>query len=221
MKISKYVQLLKRKGHGRVVHIADSGNIVLSTHASLYKAYGLPDMRGEDQIMTVLDIEPKQREKIYISEDYAASIDDVYGMNLEDGMEETVKARKLQMVVFVNGRYAQVLEADDGELLFYDETLLMPLSDRMKESEYIELAVRETAKGVRYIVFMDGFEVLAAIMPMDIVSADYLKELKKFETKVYEQYLRQERRKLEQAEAAEENNDYDPETGEVFEEGEG
>lgn len=221
MKISKYVQLLKRKGHGRVVHIGNSGDIVLGTHASLYKAYGLPDMRGEDQIMTVLDIEPKQREKIYIVEDYATSIADIYGINLEDGMDGTVKARKLQTVAFVNGRYAQALETDDGELLFYDDGLIAPLSDRIKESEYIELAVRETAKGVRYIVLMDGFEVLAAIMPEDIVSMDYLKELKEFETKIYKQFLRQEQRKMEQAEKAEESKSSDTETDEAAEESEG
>lgn len=215
MKISKFVQIVKRRGRGIVIHL-EGGGIVLSTGTAIYKTPGLPDMHGEEQIRTVLDIEPKQMEKIYISEDYAQDISDIYGCDLSDGYDGTIGAKKLQTSVFVGGRFAQALEADDGELIFYDDALFEPLKDVEKESEYITLAVRKTPKGQRYVIFMDGFEVLAAVMPIDVVNEDYLKELKKFEEKVYRQLMRNKARKKEKEEA-EKQGEFDPETGEIYE----
>ncbi len=228
MKISKFVQLVKRRGYCCVVH-TNSGEILLSNGAALYKAPGLPDMRGEEQIRTVLDIEPGQARKIYIQEDTVSAFDDVFGMDLTDGMSDTASAKKIQSAAFVKGIYAQALEADDGELIFYNEDLLSPLSDRMKESEYIELAVRKTQKGQRFIVVLDGFEVLAGIMPVSVTSEEYLKELQKFEQKVYAQVVREKQRELDKAAKAEgqtelfgkeknesQEQDFDPETGEIF-----
>ncbi len=216
MKISKYVALAKRRGYIRVVHTDDG--ILLGNSAALYKAPELPDMRGEEQIRAVLDIEPGQAKKIFITEDYAESFDDVYGMDLTDGLDKrTTGAKKIQSAAFVKGIYAQALEVDDGELIFYDEAFLAPLSDRFKESEYISLAVRETTKGVKYIVVMDGFEVLAGIMPMAIVTEDYLKELKKFEDKVYAQLLREQRREQARKMETEDGRKIDPDTGEIYE----
>ena len=185
-------------------------------------------MRGEEQIRTVLDIEPGQARKIYIQEDTVSAFDDVFGMDLTDGMSDTTSAKKIQSAAFVKGIYAQALEADDGELIFYNEDLLSPLSDRMKESEYIELAVRKTQKGQRFIVVLDGFEVLAGIMPVSVTSEEYLKELQKFEQKVYAQVVREKQRELDKAAKAEgqtelfgkknesQEQDFDPETGEIF-----
>lgn len=218
MKISKFVQIVKRRGRGIVIHLEDGG-IVLSTGTAIYKAPGLPDMHGEEQIRTVLDIEPRQMEKIYIREDYAQDISDIFGCDLTDGYEGTIGAKKLQTIAFVGGRYAQALEADDGELIFYDDALFAPLIDREKESSYINLAIRETRKGQRYIVFMDGFEVLAAVMPMEVATEDYLKELQKFEAKVCAQIMKNNARKAaeENKESEEEQIGFDPETGEIYE----
>lgn len=59
MKLSKYAKLVKEGGYCSVVHAEDSG-IWLGTRAALFRATELPDMVGEEQVRTVLDI-PRRR----------------------------------------------------------------------------------------------------------------------------------------------------------------
>lgn len=217
MKISKFVGLAKRCGYLRVIH-TDKDEIMLSNGEAFYKANGLPSVWLEEQIIAMLDIEPMQARKIHIKIDQVKSFANVYGLDLTDGFIGTTDARKLRTSACVNGVLAQAVEAVDGELIFYDEKLLAPLSDRIKESEYTKLAIRETIDGLKYIVFMDGIEVLAAILPKKIISKDYLEELKEFEGKAYQQYIRESRRELEKKEKEEMlRQQVDLETGEILE----
>lgn len=70
---------------------------------------------------------------------------------------------------------------DDGELIFYREAMLSPLAEQIKESDYIRYTVRKMESGQRYLVVHDGFEVLAAIMPVRIVTEKYLADLSEFQ----------------------------------------
>ena len=196
MKISKYVKLAKRCGHCIVINTETSGTL-LGIDTAFYRNEELPEMHGSDQIRAVLDIEPKQAKKIVFMERAAEGIDDVYGWDLSDGFDKTLQAQILQVPVSFKGSYLKALEAEDGELLFYDEDLLSPMNDRIKASDYINLAVRQTEKGQRYIVLMDGFEVLAAILPMQVATEEYLKALYAFANKVKQQNERQRERDMQ------------------------
>lgn len=58
MKLSKYEKLVKEGGYCSVVHAEGSG-IWLGTRAAMFRATELPDMVGEEQVRTVLDIPEK------------------------------------------------------------------------------------------------------------------------------------------------------------------
>lgn len=54
--------------------------------------------------------------------------------------------------------------------------------------------VRKYANGVRYVVIKNGFEVIAAVMPLNIVSQEYLEKLAEFEVHCTQQYAREKAR---------------------------
>lgn len=83
---------------------------------------------------------------------------------------------------------------DDGELIFYREAMLSPLAEQIKESDYIRYTVRKMESGQRYLVVHDGFEVLAAIMPVRIVTEKYLADLSEFQALCTEQFYRERAR---------------------------
>lgn len=80
----------------------------------------------------------------------------------------------------------------DGDLLFYDENYLSPLSDVMKNSEYMAMTVRRAANGQRYIAVKDGFHILAIIMPVQVLCEKFLADLQEFEALCTEQFFREQ-----------------------------
>ena len=81
----------------------------------------------------------------------------------------------------LSGLELKALVTDDGELLFYNWDYLGPLMDHIKESEYVQLAVRRKKDGDPYILVIDGFETIGAIMPVKLLTDEYMKKLKEFE----------------------------------------
>lgn len=132
MKLSKYVKLVKGGGYCMVAHVEDSG-IWLGTRSAIFRATELPDMVGEEQVRTVLDMPEKAWEKVHLAE-------------------------------------------------------------QIKESDYIRYTVRKMESGQRYLVVHDGFEVLAAIMPVRIVTEKYLADLSEFQALCTEQFYRERAR---------------------------
>ena len=63
-----------------------------------------------------------------------------------------------------------------------------------KNGDYITYTVRKTSAGQRYVVVHNGFDVLAAIMPMQIVTQEYLADLSEFQALCTEQYYREKDR---------------------------
>lgn len=97
MKLSKYAKLVKEGGYCSVIHAEDSG-IWLGTRAALFRATELPDMVGEEQVRTVLDIPEKAWEKVHLEEKWVDSVHDIFGLNLADfetGEQDTTKLKML------------------------------------------------------------------------------------------------------------------------------
>ena len=204
MKISKYVKLVKECGFCAVYHVGGSG-IWLGTRAGIYRATELPDMTGEDQIRTVLDVPEKAWNKIVLREEWFESVKDVLGLNLgsyADGEQET---EKLKMMAAPHGLWCSCCRRNDsGEMIFYQEGLLSPLADQIKDSDYIKLTARETAEGQPYLVVQDGFDIIGAIMPYRVLSEEYLADLSEFLTLCTEQFCRERERERSGAGTAEE-----------------
>lgn len=175
MKLSKYVKLVKGGGYCMVAHVEDSG-IWLGTRSAIFRATELPDMVGEEQVRTVLDMPEKAWEKVHFDERWEGTVKSIFGMNLSDYADGEQDTEKLKVMAAPDGLWCDCRRSmDDGELIFYREAMLSPLAEQIKESDYIRYTVRKMESGQRYLVVHDGFEVLAAIIPVRIVTEKYLK----------------------------------------------
>lgn len=200
MKLSRFARLVKAGGFLYLSHVGDSG-VWLGTRVGFYRATGLPDTVNADTILTILDFDSKAMEKITVNEQDFESVRDVFGMNLSDDPTPDIEVKKIPVAAVYNGIFATALMCDDGELVFYDEALLSPLADVLKESDYVHTVVRVDPAGRRYIVIRDGFDTIAGFMPMRIINKDYLGELQNFEALCVEQLMKDEARALHAAEA--------------------
>ncbi len=201
MKVGKYVRLIKKKGYGVWINSND-GEVYLATGASIYKAPGLPCVSGDSTIKAVLDIDQKAAEKILLKEEYASSVSDVIGYDLSDfGAAGESEAKRMKVAAVIDGAIYSALQYNGVEIIFYDQELLAPLSDKLNDkdgSAYISYAVREHKKtGHPYIVVKDGFQTLAAIMPVAVLSDDYISELQDFQLMCIDQLNRDKARALE------------------------
>lgn len=203
MKISKFVQLVKNTKQCIVIHTPSE--VYLSAGNGIYKASELPNITGTAQIAAVLDIEPKKVKKIRITEEQSKSREDVCGFDLSEGtIVGELEISKLTTAAAVDGQFYTAFRCKDNELIFFDEQLLAPMADKIKnEEEYLNYAVRTHKDGHRYIVVKDGFEVLCALPPVRVLSPAYIDQLRTF----YHMCEQQARREREPQEEGTEDNE--------------
>lgn len=193
MKLAKYAQIAKREGCCSLLNVAGDG-VWLATRSAVYRASDLPLIDSSEEMRAVLDLTEKDWKKIYYKTNECESLDNVLGMYLRYYDEQEAYAKKLQMQAVYKGRLATGLLCSDGELVFYDESMLGPVAKEIDDSEYVETAVRKYATGQRYIVVKNGLEVIAAVMPLNIVSQEYLEKLAEFEVYCTQQFAREKAR---------------------------
>ena len=205
MKLSKYANLVKNCGRCIVAHVGNSG-IWLGTGYALYCATELPEMESEEQVRTVLDMPEKAWKKVHMTETYADSVVDVLGLNLapyDAGEQDT---EKLKVMAAPNGLWCACRRCKvDGDLIFYNEAFLAPIAEEIKNSDFIGFTARRTESGQRYLVVHNGLDVLAAIMPLDILKDEYINDLAEFQALCMEQFYKEKKRKNEIIEAAEDD----------------
>ena len=190
MKLSKFANLVKNGGRCAVLHVAGSG-IWLSTGTAIYRATELPDMEGSEQVRTVLDMTADAWKKVYLTEDWPESVSNVLGLNLAPYAQGEQDTEKLKVAAAPNGLWCSACRCKvDGELIFYNEAYLAPLAEEIKKSEYIYYTARQTEAGQRYLVVHDGMDVLAAIMPMNILKEEYINDLAEFQALCMEQFYK-------------------------------
>lgn len=187
MKLSKYVALAKRESFCRVIHVEESG-VWLGLRGAFYRATELPDIHGGDQAKAVLDIPDKAFGKMFFEEAKAESESNIYGVDMTPGAPNEQPATELDMQVEFRGIGATALVCEDGELVFYNSALTAPISDVMKESDYIQTVIRTAANGTKVIVIKDGFEPLAAIMPIKMLGKQFMQALYELENLCAGQY---------------------------------
>lgn len=207
MKIGKFTGLIKRKGYGIWINTEDGSGVYLSTGCSIYKADGLPNTETEEQAAAILDIERKKLEKMTLRLEWGAVKSDVLGFDFTEGtvIGETT-AEKLRVAATIDGKHYAALSCDDGELLFFDEIWLAPLVDVFKDDlAQITYTIRHRTdrEKLPYIMVKNGFLTLAAIMPVKVLSDDYISELQDFQLMCIDQLNREnaiERAKEEEEE---------------------
>jgi hypothetical protein len=196
MKLSKFARLVKQTGLLYLFHVS-GGGVWLGTHYGFYRASGLPDTVDDSTILAILDFDTKAAMKIIVHEENINNERDIFGFDLSDDHTPDIEAKKFSVAAVYKGTFATALLCDDGELVFYDEAHLAPLADVLKESNYVQTVVRVNKKGVRYVVIRDGLETVAGIMPMQIISKEFLGDLQEFQARCTEQYFREESRRTQ------------------------
>lgn len=167
------------------------GEAWIGNGEAVYRAPNLPRMEGREQVRAVLDITEKAWEKISLQEKKYESQTDVYGMNLCDYCEGEQDTEKLRVMAAPSGVWAACRRCKDtGELIFYQEGLLAPIMDELEGNDYAMFTVRHMTSGHSYLAVLDGMNLLAAIMPMRVVSEEYLTALGEFEALCAEQLRR-------------------------------
>lgn len=102
-------------------------------------------------------------------------------------------------------RATELPDMEGSELIFYNEAYLAPLAEEIKKSEYIYYTARQTEAGQRYLVVHDGMDVLAAIMPMNILKEEYINDLAEFQALCMEQFYKDKERREAVIEEAEDD----------------
>lgn len=165
-----------------------------------------PDMEGSEQVRTVLDMTADAWKKVYLTEDWPESINNVLGLNLAPYAQGEQDTEKLKVAAAPNGLWCSACRCKvDGELIFYNEAYLAPLAEEIKKSEYIYYTARQTQTGQRYLVVHDGMDVLAAIMPMNILKEEYINDLAEFQALCMEQFYKDKERREAVIEEAEDD----------------
>ena len=219
MKLSKFANLVKAGGRCAVLHVAGSG-IWLSTGTAICRATELPDMEGSEQVRTVLDMTADAWKKVYLTEDWPESVSNVLGLNLAPYAQGEQDTEKLKVAAAPNGLWCSACRCKvDGELIFYNEAYLAPLAEEIKKSEYIYYTARQTQTGQRYLVVHDGMDVLAAIMPMNILKEEYIDDLAEFQALCMEQFYKDKERREAVIEEAEDDAEDAEDAGQIGMEG--
>lgn len=165
-----------------------------------------PDMEGSEQVRTVLDMTADAWKKVYLTEDWPESVSNVLGLNLAPYAQGEQDTEKLKVAAAPNGLWCSACRCKvDGELIFYNEAYLAPLAEEIKKSEYIYYTARQTEAGQRYLVVHDGMDVLAAIMPMNILKEEYINDLAEFQALCMEQFYKDKERREAVIEEAEDD----------------
>lgn len=134
------------------------------------------------------------------------SINNVLGLNLAPYAQGEQDTEKLKVAAAPNGLWCSACRCKvDGELIFYNEAYLAPLAEEIKKSEYIYYTARQTQTGQRYLVVHDGMDVLAAIMPMNILKEEYINDLAEFQALCMEQFYKDKERREAVIEEAEDD----------------
>lgn len=141
------------------------------------------------QIAAVLDIDPKKLKKLVVREEHCEDRANINGIDLSECPHGELKVTKMAAAAVVGENIFTVfLCHDNGEMLFFDESLLAPIKDRIKENDYIGYTARIHPKGYKYIIVKDGIEVLAAILPVIVLTEKYMNVLREFYVRCEEQY---------------------------------
>lgn len=191
MKLSRFAALVKREGRCRVIRQGD--HTWMSLGCAIYKADGMPEIHGPTQAQTVLDLSDKAWKKIFYDEDTAESASDICGIDMTESVREErqTEAHPMQLC-YKKGTITTALRCDGGELVFYDASLIGPVADIVRDSDYAQIVARKNSAGVTIIVVKNGFEPIAAIMPMKILDKEFMRDLADLDSLCVEQYEKAE-----------------------------
>ncbi len=191
MKISTIQQICK--GAKRIVIYSDPSVSVqyISDGGAFYPLYNLPRME-EENVFALFDIPEKKQDKIRF--EHKRSLPEF--IDFSDTTDDEIALEFGSISIYKRGRILSPIKTSLG-IIYINEKYLKPFSD---SENGVQLFERHMPGGGIYIAVKEGFLLTGIILPYDIVTSDFVEELKK----IYElSALAAENRKNAPAEPAE------------------
>lgn len=212
MKLKKVAALCAQTG---IFHLFDqpneNGEVAcqwLGDGYAVYPMAGLPYM-DTDNICAMFDISEKKQEKLTFRHSDAPE-----SINWEDTDPVERQLKDPKLCVRYEGRELLPLETSAG-IIFIQEKYLAPLDNL----DYMHLYERRSRDGGVYIVAKIGMVIQAVIMPMDVVSREFVDRMEEL-TALCLSALRKKDWMQAQKDREERDNAVDQEQDTLFQDGE-
>lgn len=168
MKFKKIIDLVKK--HNTLCLFETKDCQYLSDGYSLYPLYNLPRFTPEG-LCAAYDIKPGQYDKMMIRNEQGVPA----AYNISDTDENEIPVEPISDVAIqFAGKMLYPYQTSEG-IAFIDAKYLAPLSDMDKN--YISLFERHTLSGEIYFVVKHGFIFQAIILPVKIISKDFVESI--------------------------------------------
>lgn len=203
MKIKNIAAICKKNKYAVIYErYGESGGVIqyIGDGAAAYPVTGLPAL-DKESLLTIFDVPEKQREDWFVQ---VAGIPSEISFEDMDANEKPVEREAMKPLQTRRG------------LVFIESRYLSPVSDIL---DVLELYERITPGGTPYIVAKAGFLLQAVIMPYDVISQQFVDNLKRLtEQCVLSLDLREREKELARAAEPEQYSlNVDPATGEIVE----
>lgn len=220
MKIKNIAAICKKNKYAVIYErYGESGGVIqyIGDGAAAYPVTGLPAL-DKESLLTIFDVPEKQREDWFVQ---VAGIPSEISFEDMDANEKPVEREAISIAY--SGKTLKPLQTRRG-LVFIESRYLSPVSDIL---DVLELYERITPGGTPYIpggtpyiVAKAGFLLQAVIMPYDVISQQFVDNLKRLtEQCVLSLDLREREKELARAAEPEQYSlNVDPATGEIVEE---
>ena len=167
MKIKSIQQICK--GAKRIELYTGEGEVQwISEGGAYYPLYNLPAL-DEESVLTLFDIPESKREKIRMEIRHA--LPQCLSIADRDSSERLLEQGHI--TVCVHGRVMLPLQTSHGTV-YINSKYMMPFSDI---EAGVQLYERHTASGALYIAVKEGFLLTGIILPQDIITNEFVKEL--------------------------------------------
>ncbi len=169
MKISTIQQICK--GAKRIVIYSDPSASIqyISDGGAFYPLYNLPRME-EENVFALFDIPEKKQDKIRF--EHKHSLPEAF--DFSDTTDDEIALEFGTISIYKRGRILSPLKTSLG-IVYINEKYLKPFSD---SENGVQLFERHTPDGAIYIAVKEGFLLTGIILPYDIVTPEFVEELK-------------------------------------------
>lgn len=134
----------------------------------------LPDERGAAAVFGWKD---KVLENIETEMQEVEESADVFGLDMRDMVQGETACVTAGMGLTVNGMNLIVLKDDFGGIGFVEAAQLAPVTDEVRNSDYIAWYKRKRKDGTYYYVLKNGMMLRLAVMPVTFATDCLVKEL--------------------------------------------
>lgn len=174
MKLKKIVKLCKDAGVLTIYNDRTRDIQWISDGHAVYPLQGCP-VFDEGSFCSTFEINDKQRDKMHIT------IQDELPEHLDFGDSDNFETVVEELPLYVSySAFDVVAFKTESGIEFVKREHLAPLGDY--SSRDLMYFLRTTKHGVNYFVVKNGFELAAVIMPVKIITDDFMKELRDFVT---------------------------------------